>query len=144
MAQDNIKKLYDALKDSYDVGSEDSFRAYLADGANREALRNSLKDEYDVGDSASFSRYLGFGKQEEKPKAASGYVYRQTANGDLVPEEEAAAKTNKTAVDTAGTTAARGVGTDGASTRARAHSPLPLEEEEGNVENESEDFNWDL
>ena len=44
----------------------------------------------------------------------------------------------------AGTTAARGVGTDGASARARAHSPLPLEEEEGNVENGSEDFSWDL
>lgn len=31
-----------------------------------------------------------------------------------------------------------------ASARARAPSPLPLEEEEGNVENESEDFNWDF
>ena len=31
-----------------------------------------------------------------------------------------------------------------ASARARAPSPPPLEEEEGNVENESEDFNWDF
>ena len=44
----------------------------------------------------------------------------------------------------AGDTGTRGAGTDGASARARAPSPLPLNEEEGNVENESEDFNWDL
>ena len=37
-----------------------------------------------------------------------------------------------------------GAGTEGVSARARAPSPLPFEEEEGNVENESEDFNWDL
>lgn len=42
------------------------------------------------------------------------------------------------------TTDTRGAGEDGAAARARAPSPLPFEEEEGNVENESEDFNWDL
>ena len=44
----------------------------------------------------------------------------------------------------AGDTGTRGAGTDGASARARAPSPLPLREEEGNIENESEDFNWDF
>lgn len=44
----------------------------------------------------------------------------------------------------AGDTGTRGAGEDGASARARAPSPLPLGEEEGNVENESEDFNWDF
>ncbi|MBR4259231.1 MAG: hypothetical protein IKQ17_09380 [Kiritimatiellae bacterium] len=44
----------------------------------------------------------------------------------------------------AGDTGTRGAGADGASARARAPSPLPLNEEEENVENESEDFNWDL
>ena len=44
----------------------------------------------------------------------------------------------------AGDTLTRGAGTDGASARARAPSPLPFKEEEGNVENESEDFNWDF
>ena len=44
----------------------------------------------------------------------------------------------------AGIAGTGGAGTDGAAARARAPSPLPFEEEEGNVENESEDFNWDL
>lgn len=44
----------------------------------------------------------------------------------------------------AGDTGTWGAGADGASARARAPSPLPLQEEEGNVENESEGFNWDL
>ena len=44
----------------------------------------------------------------------------------------------------AGTTGEWGAGTDGAPARARAPSPLPLQEEEGNVENESEEFNWDF
>ena len=60
---DNIKLLYDELKDTYDVGSEDDFRKYLSDGDNREALRKELSNEYDVGDSASFSQYLGFDQE---------------------------------------------------------------------------------
>jgi hypothetical protein len=44
----------------------------------------------------------------------------------------------------AGDTGTRGAGADGASARARAPSPPPLEEEEGNVENGTDDFNWDF
>ena len=58
--QDNISKLYGALKDTYELGSEDDFRKYLSDGNNREALRKELESEYEVGDSASFTQYLGF------------------------------------------------------------------------------------
>lgn len=44
----------------------------------------------------------------------------------------------------AGDTGTRGAGTDGASARARAPSPLPSEEEEGVRENGNEEFDWDL
>lgn len=62
--QDNISKLYSALKDTYELGSEDDFRRYLSDGNKREALRKELEDEWEVGDSAAFSRYLGFNDKE--------------------------------------------------------------------------------
>lgn len=65
MAKDNITALYGALKDSYELGSEDDFRKYLSDGNNREALRKELENDYEVGDSAAFSKYLGF---EDKPQ----------------------------------------------------------------------------
>lgn len=70
---DNVKLLYDELKDTYELGSEDDFRNYLSNGDNREALRKELESEYEVGDSASFSKYLGFGEEsgEEKPAAES-------------------------------------------------------------------------
>jgi hypothetical protein len=66
---DNIKLLYNELKDSYDIESEDAFREYLSDANNREALRKELEADYDVGDSASFATYLGFGNEPSKPQA---------------------------------------------------------------------------
>ena len=76
-SQDNIKALYDELKNTYDVGSEDNFRNYLSDSNNREALRKELADKYEVGDSAAFSAYLGYdapapAKPQEKPATSSG------------------------------------------------------------------------
>ncbi|GJG35262.1 hypothetical protein [Prevotella lacticifex] len=40
MAQsgDNIKNLYDALKDEYDLGSEQDFRTSMSDKTNRQNL----------------------------------------------------------------------------------------------------------
>ena len=58
---DNIKALYNELKNTYEVGSEQEFRDYLGNADNREALRKELEADYDVGDSASFAQYLGFG-----------------------------------------------------------------------------------
>lgn len=76
-SQDNIKALYEELKNTYDVGSEDDFRNYLSDSNNREALRKELADDYEVGDSAAFSAYLGYDtpapeKPQEKPVSSSG------------------------------------------------------------------------
>lgn len=52
MAQqdDNIKKLYDELQSTYDVGSEDDFRNYLNNAEHRKALYNELKNDYDIQD----------------------------------------------------------------------------------------------
>jgi hypothetical protein len=72
MPQDNISKLYGALKDTYELGSEDDFRKYLSDGNKREALRKELESEYEVGDSASFTKYLGLDTQP-KPQPAKPY-----------------------------------------------------------------------
>ena len=64
---DNITKLYNALRGTYDLGSEDDFRKYLSDSKKREALRKELQSEYNTGDEAAFSAYLGFGNQAQKP-----------------------------------------------------------------------------
>lgn len=66
---DNISKLYGALKDTYELGSEDEFRKYLSDGKKREALRKELEADYEVGDSAAFTKYLGLDAQPQKPRA---------------------------------------------------------------------------
>ena len=78
---DNVKLLYDELKDTYELGSEDDFRNYLSNGDNREALRKELESEYEVGDSTSFSKYLGFGEEsgEEKPAAEAATQAPATA-----------------------------------------------------------------
>ena len=70
-----------------------------------------------------------FGKTHESANA-HGFMENRAFNPPNPPD--------------AGDTGTRGAGTDGASARARAPSPLPLEEEEGNVENDSEDFPWDI
>lgn len=62
---DNISKLYQELKGTYELGSENDFRKYLSDGNKREALRKELASDYEVGDSASFTKYLGL---NTKPK----------------------------------------------------------------------------
>ena len=67
---DNISKLYNALQDIYELGSEEDFRKYLSDSKKREALRKELQAEYDTGDEAAFSAYLGFGQPVQKPAPA--------------------------------------------------------------------------
>ena len=57
---DNVKALYNELKGTYDVGTEESFRQYLSDAKNREALRKELSSEYNTGDSAAWDKYLGY------------------------------------------------------------------------------------
>lgn len=81
---DNISKLYNALKGTYELGSEDDFRKYLSDSKKREALRKELEAEYDTGDEASFSAYLGFGNAGHKPPAPAQPVVKQTT-GQVKP-----------------------------------------------------------
>lgn len=59
-AQDNIKNLYEALKDEYDLGTEQEFRQSLGDENNRRNLYNSIKDDYDLGTEQDFNNSLGY------------------------------------------------------------------------------------
>ncbi len=70
-----------------------------------------------------------FAKTHESANA-HGFVENRLFNPPNPPDAE--------------TTATRGAGAYQAPARARAPSPLPLQEEEGNVENETDDFNWDF
>ncbi len=63
MANDKIKTLYDAVvKDGYDVGSEDDFRAGLQNEQKRSSLYKTLtNDGYDLGDYKQFSGNVSAG-----------------------------------------------------------------------------------
>lgn len=118
MAQsgDNIKNLYDALKDEYDLGSEQDFRTSMSDKTNRQNLYNTIKDEYDLGTEADFDKAMGYDEavkqntaakaapvaQQTTPKAAQSTAPNRTAAVD-------ATATNKEQ-DKQGDEAARTVG----------------------------------
>lgn len=61
MAQDNIKNLYEALKNDYDLGSEQDFRNSLKDANNRRNLYNAIENDYDLGSEQEFEKSLGYG-----------------------------------------------------------------------------------
>lgn len=58
--EDNIKALYNELKNEYDLGTEDQFRTSLKKQQNRHNLYNALKEEYDVGTFDEFEEKLGY------------------------------------------------------------------------------------
>lgn len=60
MANDNIKTLYNALKDKYNLGSEADFRKSLTNEGNRRTLYNTIKDSYDLGTEQDFNKSLGY------------------------------------------------------------------------------------
>lgn len=60
MANDNIKTLYNALKDKYNLGSEADFRKSLTNEGNRRTLYNTIKDGYDLGTEQDFNKSLGY------------------------------------------------------------------------------------
>ena len=64
MAQDNIKNLYEALKNDYDLGSEQDFRNSLKDANNRRNLYNAVGNEYDLGSEQEFENSLGYGNDK--------------------------------------------------------------------------------
>lgn len=57
---DNIKQLYNELNGTYDLGSEEDFRAYLESPANRKSLYNEIKGSYNFQDEKDFEDYLGY------------------------------------------------------------------------------------
>ena len=88
---DNIKNLYDALKDEYDLGSEQDFRTSMSDKTNRQNLYNTIKDEYDLGTEADFDKAMGYDEavktapssaQQTAPKAAQSTAPNRTAAVD--------------------------------------------------------------
>lgn len=76
MAQqdDNIKRLYEELKNEYDVGSEQDFRNYLDKPENRKALYGELRNEYEINSEKDFDDYLGFGETTQAGIAAQQVV----------------------------------------------------------------------
>ncbi len=56
----NIRNLYEAIKDEYDIGSENSFKTQLRNFTNRRKLYEALKDEYDLGSEKDFMKSVGF------------------------------------------------------------------------------------
>ena len=64
MAQDNIKNLYEALKNDYDLGSEQDFRNSLKDANNRRNLYNAVGNDYDLGSEQDFENSLGYGNDK--------------------------------------------------------------------------------
>lgn len=96
MAQpDNIKNLYEALKNEYDLGSEQDFRTSMSDKNNRQTLYNTIKDEYDLGTQDDFEKSLGYSdtpKQQSTPKPQPA-----------TPKASQSIATNGTAATTNGT-----------------------------------------
>lgn len=76
MAQqdDNIKRLYEELKNEYDVGSIQDFRNYLDKPENRKALYGELRNEYEINSEKDFDDYLGFGETTQAGIAAQQVV----------------------------------------------------------------------
>ena len=60
MANDNIKTLYNTLKNKYDLGTESDFRKSLSNETNRRTLYNTIKDSYDLGSEQDFDKSLGY------------------------------------------------------------------------------------
>ena len=62
MANDNKRKLYDALSQDYDMGSYEQFCTDLNDEGKRRKLYDAASQEYDLGTWDSFLSQLGYGR----------------------------------------------------------------------------------
>ena len=56
----NIKKLYDALKDGYNIGTYDEFRQKLQSEENRRKVYEAAKGEFNLGSYEDYTTKLGF------------------------------------------------------------------------------------
>lgn len=103
MANDNKRKLYDALSQDYDMGSYEQFCADLNDEGKRRKLYNATSQEYGLGSWESFSNQLGYGQAPtpaptstpsptaapEQPKSTSSYFKLRRGGRDFtVPTGE--------------------------------------------------------
>ena len=70
MAQDNITNLYNALKDDYDLGSENDFRKSLENADNRHNLYDAIQNDYDLGSEDDFNNSLGYGNKQQPAESA--------------------------------------------------------------------------
>ncbi len=82
MAQDNIKNLYEALKNDYDLGSEQEFRNSLKDANNRRNLYSAIENDYDLGSEQDFEKSLGYGNT-----GSAGSAERTESAGTFTQEE---------------------------------------------------------
>lgn len=71
MANDNKRKLYDALSQDYDMGSYEQFCADLNDESKRRKLYEATSQEYDLGSWDSFSNQLGYGQTADPERPAA-------------------------------------------------------------------------
>lgn len=102
MANDNKRKLYDALSQDYDMGSYEQFCADLNDEGKRRKLYDATSQDYDLGTWDSFSRQLGYGQATtsapasspapaaapEQPKATSYFKLRRGGKDFTVSTDE--------------------------------------------------------
>lgn len=99
MANDNKRKLYDALSQDYDMGSYEQFCADLNDEGKRRKLYNATSQDYDLGTWDSFSKQLGYGKAAkpasapaapsvEQPTVTKYYILRRGGKDFTVSTDE--------------------------------------------------------
>ena len=91
MAQDNIKNLYEALKNDYDLGSEQDFRNSLKDANNRRNLYNAIGNDYDLGSEQDFEKSLGY-DTESAGRTESAGAFTQEEYGKLSPTAQEVAQ----------------------------------------------------
>lgn len=68
MADDNKRKLYNALSEEYDMGTYEQFCNDLNDETKRRKLYDSTSEEYDYGSWDDFSSQLGYRQQAPQPE----------------------------------------------------------------------------
>ena len=92
MAQDNIKNLYEALKNDYDLGSEQDFRNSLKDANNRRNLYNAVGNDYDLGSEQDFENSLGYGNTGSAGRTESAGAFTQEEYDKLSPTAQEVAQ----------------------------------------------------
>jgi len=84
MPQDKLELLYNDIKNEYDVGSLDDFRAYLSDDKKRQAFfTDVVQPTYDVKSIDEFENTYGLKKKSQE--VPSGVPSAPTAKSSLSP-----------------------------------------------------------